>query len=105
MILKSCGVRRNFLNRAFACLSIVLALTLSIAPYVYAAVGNEEEVVNDFADFLIKILTGPISKILAAVILISGVWALLQGRTNVAVACAFAFLILMFLPKLIESFR
>ena len=74
------------------------------APLAWAA-GNEEKVTNDFADYLLKILQGPVAKILAAVILFAMVISLYQGRYGTAIACGFSFLVLIFLPKLIEVFK
>ncbi|MFH1458698.1 MAG: hypothetical protein ABIG31_06035 [Candidatus Omnitrophota bacterium] len=97
--------RKNFLLRAFALLCLALGVFTVIAPFVYADIGTgqEEKVVADFADFIINILTGPVSKILGAVLLIAGVIALLNGKQGVAIACGFGFMILMFIPKILEG--
>lgn len=97
-------VKTKRVKMAFAIAGIFFAGVVYLAPSALALSG-EVQVVNEFAEFLITILTGPVSKILAAVILITGVVNLFQGKTNIAVGCAFAFLVLMFLPKLLESFK
>jgi hypothetical protein len=75
------------------------------APFIYAGVSTsqEQQVVGDFATFIINILTGPISKILGAMLLIAGVVALLNGKQGIALACGFGFMILMFIPKILEG--
>lgn len=97
--------RKNFMLKTFALLCLVLGTFTIIAPFVYAEIstGQEQQVVNDFATFIINILTGPVSKILGAVLLIAGVIALLNGKQGVAIACGFGFMILMFIPKILEG--
>ena len=55
--------RRNFKLKTFALLCLVLGIFTLIAPFVYADIGTgqEQKVVSDFADFIINILTGPVS--------------------------------------------
>lgn len=97
--------RRNFKLKMFSLLCLVLGVFTTIAPFVYADIGTsqEQKVVSDFADFIINILTGPVSKILGAVLLIAGVIALLNGKQGIAIACGFGFMILMFIPKILEG--
>jgi type IV secretory pathway VirB2 component (pilin) len=75
------------------------------APFIYAQISTsqEQQVVGDFATFIINILTGPVSKILGAILLIAGVVALLNGKQGIALACGFGFMILMFIPKILEG--
>jgi len=96
---------KRFMLKTFAALCLVLGIFTVIAPFVFAAIGTgqEEKVVADFADFIINILTGPVSKMLGAVLLIAGVIALLNGKQGVAIACGFGFMILMFIPKILEG--
>jgi len=84
---------------------LVLGITATIAPYVLAQINTsqEQQVVGDFANFIINILTGPVSKILGAMLLIGGVIALLNGKQGMAIACGFGFMILMFIPKILEG--
>lgn len=97
--------RKKFLVRTFAVLCLVLGLSIIAAPYVFAQISTtqEQQVVSDFATFIINILTGPVSKILGAILLIGGVVALLNGKQGVAIACGFGFMILMFIPKILEG--
>ncbi len=60
-------------------------------------------VVTDFSTQAIAILKGPIAKILAALILLAGVGGLLRGRHKLALSCGAAFVILLFLPILLEQ--
>ena len=86
-------------------LCLVLAIFAAVSPYVLAQVDTtqQQQVVSDFANFIINILTGPVSKILGAMLLIGGVVALLNGKQGVAIACGFGFMILMFIPKILEG--
>jgi len=97
--------KKRFMVKSLAVLCLVLGLSIIAAPFVYADIGTgqEQKVVSDFADFIINILTGPVSKILGAVLLIGGVIALLNGKQGVAIACGFGFMILMFIPKILEG--
>jgi hypothetical protein len=97
--------RKKFMAKSLAVLCLVLGLSIIAAPYVFAQVSTtqEQQVVSDFATFIINILTGPVSKILGAILLIGGVIALLNGKQGIAIACGFGFLILMFIPKILQS--
>ena len=97
--------KKRFMVKSLAVLCIVLGLSIIAAPYVFAQVSTsqEQQVVSDFATFIINILTGPVSKILGAILLIGGVIALLNGKQGVSIACGFGFMILMFVPKILEG--
>ena len=97
--------KKRFMVKSLAVLCLVLGLSIIVAPYVFAQVSTtqEQQVVSDFATFIINILTGPVSKILGAILLIGGVIALLNGKQGIAVACGFGFMILMFIPKILQS--
>jgi len=97
--------RKSFVLKTFTVLCLVLGLLMAIAPYVLADIdtSQQQQVVGDFATFIINILTGPVSKILGAILLIAGVIALLNGKQGVAIACGFGFMILMFIPKILEG--
>lgn len=97
--------RKSFILKTFAVLCLVLGVSMAVAPFVFAEISTtqEQQVVSDFATFIINILTGPVSKILGAILLIGGVIALLNGKQGVAIACGFGFMILMFIPKILEG--
>ena len=97
--------RRKFAGKVFWLLSLILGVLVTVAPYVLAQVdtSQQQQVVSDFANFIINILTGPVSKILGALLLIGGVVAILKGKQGVAIACGFGFMILMFIPKILEG--
>ena len=67
--------------------------------------SNPETVVTTFSDQMLTILKGPITKLLAALILLAGVGGLLRGRHQLAISCGVAFIILLFLPVLLEQMR
>ena len=86
----------------------ILFLTVSFLPGLALAQtaggsGDPMSVVSDFSTQMIAILKGPIAKILAAVILLAGVGGLLRGRHKLALSCGAAFVILLFLPILLEQ--
>ena len=65
-------IRNTLVIRVFAVLCLVFGLSIIAAPYVFAQISTtqEQQVVGDFATFIINILTGPVSKILGAILLI-----------------------------------
>jgi hypothetical protein len=97
--------RRKLAVKVFCLLSFVLGGLVIAAPYALAQVdtSQQQQVVSDFATFIINILTGPVSKILGAMLLIGGVVALLNGKQGVAIACGFGFMILMFIPNILQG--
>ena len=97
--------RRKFLIRVFMMLCLAIGILSAIAPFALADISTsqEQQVVNDFATFIINILTGPVSKILGAILLIGGVAALLNGKHGIALACGFGFMVLMFIPKILQN--
>jgi len=97
--------KKSFIMKALAVLCLVLGFSMAIVPFVFAEISTtqEQQVVGDFATFIINILTGPVSRILGAILLIGGVIALLNGKQGVAIACGFGFMVLMFIPKILEG--
>ena len=95
----------RFLAKALLILCLAAGILSAIAPFVLADISTtqEQQVVNDFATFIINILTGPVSKILGAILLIGGVAALLNGKHGIALACGFGFMVLMFIPKILQN--
>ncbi len=97
--------RKSFMLKTFMVLCLVLGVSMAVVPFVLADISTsqEQQAVSDFATFIINILTGPVSKILGAILLIGGVVALLNGKHGIALACGFGFLILMFIPKILQN--
>lgn len=97
--------RGKFLVKVFMILCLSLGILSAIAPLVLADISTtqEQQAVSDFATFIINILTGPVSKILGAILLIGGVIALLNGKHGIALACGFGFIVLMFIPKILQN--
>jgi len=95
----------KFTAKLFGVLCLVLGVLAISSPHVLAQIdtSQEQQVVADFSTFIINILTGPVSKILGAMLLIGGVISLLNGKQGVAIACGFGFMILMFIPKILEG--
>ena len=59
---------------------------------------------NDFSSKMLTIFKGPVVKVLAGMILFAGVAGLLRGRHQVAVSCGIAFILLLFLPIILQYF-
>ncbi len=97
--------KKRFMLRFLVFLCLISTALTMFAPFIYAQISTsqEQQVVGDFATFIINILTGPVSKILGAILLIAGVVALLNGKQGIALACGFGFMILMFIPKILEG--
>ncbi len=86
-------------------LTLILFLTVFVVPglALAQAQGDPGSVVSDFSTKMITILKGPITRILAALVLLAGVGGLLRGRHQLALSCGAAFVILLFLPILLEQ--
>ena len=87
----------GYLTRTLTMLSVVFLMWIS---NVFA--DDPKEVMTNFSTQMVDILKGPITKILAALILMGGVAALLRGRHRIAISCGLAFIILLFLPFLLK---
>ena len=96
---------RKITSRIALALFLTFGILVGLSPYLLAQVdtSQQQQVVSDFATFIINILTGPVSKILGAMLLIGGVVALLNGKQGVAIACGFGFMILMFIPNILQG--
>ena len=97
--------KRDFVLRIMLALCFTFSILAVASPYLLAQVdtSQQQQVVSDFANFIINILTGPVSKILGALLLIGGVVSLLNGKQGVAIACGFGFMILMFIPNILQG--
>ena len=81
---------------------IVVTMLMLFVRVSIAFADGPLEVSKDFSDQVIDIVKGPVIKVLAAVVLLVGVAGLLQGKHKLAVSCGAAFLLLLFLPILLE---
>jgi type IV secretory pathway VirB2 component (pilin) len=69
--------------------------------------GMEAETKTQFdnlAQFIVAVMTGPVAKILALVLLIAGIWQIIHRDYGSAVGCVIALLALVFLPQLLGIF-
>jgi hypothetical protein len=87
-----------YLKRCFFILCTTLVLWSS-----QAIAQTPEDVVNNFSTRMIDILKGPVAKVLGAFILLAGVASLLRGRHKIAISCGLAFVVLLFLPILLQQ--
>ena len=77
-------------------------LTIFILGCAKAWADDPLQATTDFSDRLIAILKGPVTKGLGALLLIVAVGGLLRGRHKLAISCGVAFVILLFLPILLQ---
>ncbi len=92
----------GYLTRCLTIGSVIFLTWIQNVLADTAGSGDPKGVMTDFSTQMVDILKGPITKILAALILMGGVAALLRGRHKIAVSCGLAFIILLFLPFLLE---
>jgi hypothetical protein len=59
---------------------------------------------NNLAGFMVKVMTGPASKILALVFLLVAIWKIIHKDYGAAVGCVLALLALVFLPNFLKIF-
>ncbi|MBF0387726.1 MAG: hypothetical protein HQL20_07710 [Candidatus Omnitrophica bacterium] len=64
--------------------------------------ANEE--FNNLAGFMVKVMTGPASKVLALIFLIVAIWKIVHKDYGAAVGCVLALLALVFLPNFLNLF-
>ncbi len=67
-------------------------------------VQDVNEATNQFSGKILSILTGPLVKVVAGVVLFVGVAGLLRGKHQVAVSCGIAFVLLLCLPIILGYF-
>ena len=89
------------MGNAIRWLIMVQVFLLTMVSKVWAeSAGDPQADVERYSTKMIAILKGPIAKVLAVVILLACVGALLRGRHKLAISCAIAFIVLLFLQML-----
>ncbi len=84
-------------------MKMVVLMHLYLIDFVsFVWADDPEKTVQEFSEKSVLMLKGPIAKLLGVVILLSGVASLLRGRYKLAIASAVAFVMLLFLPLLLE---
>lgn len=69
--------------------------------------GMETETRTQFdnlSKFIVTVMTGPVAKIIALVLLLVGIWKIIHKDYGSAVGCVIALLALVFLPQLLGVF-
>jgi type IV secretory pathway VirB2 component (pilin) len=82
-------------------LMLLVAVFMLIAVNAFAQNSDPLATTTTFTDKMLEIIQGPITKFMAAVILLGGVGALLRGRHKMAISCGIAFIVLLSIPLLI----
>ncbi len=71
------------------------------------ASGIEDETKQQFdnlSKFIVTVMTGPVAKIIALVLLLVGIWKIINRDYGTAVGCVIALLALVFLPQILNVF-
>ena len=69
--------------------------------------GMETEAKTQFDNlsrFIVTVMTGPVAKIIALVLLLVGIWKIIHKDYGAAFGCVIALLALVFLPQLLGVF-
>ena len=59
---------------------------------------------NALSGFIVTVMTGPVAKIIALVLLLVGIWMIIHKDYGAAVGCVIALLALVFLPQILGVF-
>ena len=85
----------------------LIALGLNPAAVWAQESGVETETKTQFdnlSKFIVTVMTGPVAKIIALVLLLVGIWKIIHKDYGSAVGCVIALLALVFLPQLLGVF-
>ncbi len=69
--------------------------------------GMETETKTQFdnlSKFIVTVMTGPVAKIVALILLLVGIWKIVHKDYGAAVGCVIALLALVFLPQILNVF-
>ncbi len=83
----------------------LLMASLQVWAASSTSADDPQKVSEDFSTRVLTIVQGPVLKVLAAIVLLVGVAGLLRGRHQLAISCGLAFLLLLFLPILLDHFK
>jgi|GEM_PF-6971244 type IV secretory pathway VirB2 component (pilin) len=89
------------LNQFILSAVLVLGLLASTALAYAQTTDDVESSVATVSSSLLRILSGPVAKVVAAFLLIMAVINLLKGKYGMAIAAGFGFVILVLLPLFI----
>ncbi len=86
---------------------MIVPALLTVTEVFAQSNGAQEKTTEEFnnlAAFMIKVMTGPVAKILALLFLIVGIWKIIHKDYGAAVGCVLALLALVFLPQFLSVF-
>lgn len=86
---------------------MLLAVWLNPAMVWAQASGMEAETKTQFdnlSTFIVTVMTGPVAKVIALILLLVGIWKIVHKDYGSAVGCVIALLALVFLPQLLGIF-
>ena len=84
----------------------VAAWLSPVAAWAQAS-GMETETKTQFdnlSEFIVTVMTGPVAKVIALVLLLVGIWKIMNKDYGSAAGCVIALLALVFLPQLLGVF-
>ena len=85
----------------------ILLFSTGMKAFAQSSNGAQDKTAEEFnnlASFMIKVMTGPVAKIMALVFLIVGIWKIIHKDYGAAVGCVLALLVLVFLPQFLNIF-
>ncbi len=59
---------------------------------------------DNLSQFIVTVMTGPVAKIIALILLLVGIWKIINRDYGTAVGCVIALLALVFLPQILGVF-
>ena len=59
---------------------------------------------DNLSKFIVLVMTGPVAKIIALILLLVGIWKIIHKDYGAAVGCVIALLALVFLPQILGIF-
>lgn len=66
--------------------------------------GEAKTQFDNLSRFIVSVMTGPVAKIIALVLLLAGIWTIIHKDYGTAVGCVIALLALVFLPQILGVF-
>jgi type IV secretory pathway VirB2 component (pilin) len=94
------------MKRVIRWTGVVAAWLSPIAAWAQES-GMETETKTQFdnlSKFIVTVMTGPVAKIIALILLLVGIWKIIHKDYGSAVGCVIALLALVFLPQLLGVF-
>ncbi|MFH0754155.1 MAG: hypothetical protein V2A70_06290 [Candidatus Omnitrophota bacterium] len=89
--------------KVFTGLYLIFLATMARAQESGAESETKEQFDN-LSKFIVTVMTGPVAKIIALILLLVGIWKIIHKDYGSAVGCVIALLALVFLPQILSIF-